>query len=124
METTLRVAALCCLSAASGFAGTWTGYLVNSKCFASLERNVNPDDTQGYVDHDRNWEIRYCSPNAKTKLFAVVEQDGTAFNLDAPGDAKAIDLLRKTGKKRYFGVLVTGERNKDTVKVDSISTVP
>jgi|HubBroStandDraft_4_1064222.scaffolds.fasta_scaffold496391_2 hypothetical protein len=117
----VRLGALLCLSSALSFAGTWSGALVDSDCYKSEERNVNPTDTSTNVDRDRNLEIRYCSPGAKTKSFAVVQQDGLSFKLDSVGDARAVELVRKTGKKSPFTVAITGEMIRNTIKVDSIS---
>ena len=120
----IRVAAMFCLPSALGFAESWSGNLVDSKCYGYMERNENPTDTMTYVDRDRNSETRYCSPNTKTKSFAVVLQDGLNFNLDTAGNAKAAELVRNTGKKSLFVVTVTGEMSKrNTVKVDSILMV-
>lgn len=120
MAIATRLAALICFSSALSFAGSWTGTMVNSKCWAAEERNVNPTDTSTFVDRDRNLEIRACSPNAKTKSFAVVLPDGLSFQLDAAGNMKAADLIRQSGKQSVFTVAVTGERIKNTVKVESI----
>jgi hypothetical protein len=117
----MRFATLLFLSSTFSFAGSWAGALVDSKCYAAEERNVNPTDTLTSVDRDRNSEIRYCSPRTKTKSFAIVLPEGTALKLDAAGDAKAAELVRATGKKSLFNVAVTGERDKNTIKVDSIS---
>jgi hypothetical protein len=116
-----RLAALVCLSSALGFAESWSGALVNSRCWTAEERNVNPADTTTFVDRDRNLEIRFCSPNAKTKSFAVVLPDGLSFQLDDAGNTKAAELIRQSGKQSVFTVAVTGERIKNTVKVESIS---
>jgi len=94
---------------------------VDSKCYDSAERNVNPTDTLTYVDRDKNQEIRYCSPSARTKSFAVVQPDGLSFKLDSAGNAKAAELVWKTGKKSLFAVAITGEMSRNTIKVDSIS---
>lgn len=117
----LRVAASLVLSSALSFAGNWSGVLVDAKCFSSEERNVNPTDTLTNVDRDRNLEIEYCSPRTKTKSFAVVQRNGLSFYLDSAGNAQAVELVRKTGKKSVFPVVITGEMTKNTVKVDSIS---
>ena len=121
MALSIRLAALLCLSSALGFAGIWSGALVDSKCYDSEEHNVNPTDTLTNVDRDKNLEIRYCSPSAKTKSFAVVLQDGLSFKLDSAGNAKAAELFRRTGKKSLFAVAITGEMSRTTIKVDSIS---
>ena len=82
---------------------------------------MNPTDTLTNVDRDRDLEIRYCTPNAKTKSFAIVNFDGLSFKLDSTGDAKAAELVRETAKKSRFKVVITGEMSKGTIKVDSIS---
>ena len=64
--TARRLATLFCLSTALGFAATWSGWLVDSKCYGSLERNKNPSDTLTYVDRDRGQEVRYCHAKSKT----------------------------------------------------------
>jgi hypothetical protein len=122
----MRLAALLCLCSGLSFAESWSGVLVDSKCYESEERNVNPTDTLMSVDRDTNSELRYCSPGAKTKFFTVVQPDGFSFRLDPAGNAKAADLIRKTGRKPRFQVVVTGELNKSRIgvsqiKVDSIS---
>ena len=120
---TMRLAGLVYLTSALSFAGSWSGTLVDSKCFYSEERNVNPTDTMIFVDRDMNLEIRYCSPSAKTRSFVIVQPDGLSFRLDSVGNAKAAELVRNTGKKSRIFVAISGELSKDTIKVDSISTV-
>ncbi len=117
----VRFASLLCLSSALSFAANWSGTLVDSKCYAAEERNVNPTDTEPYADRDRNLEIRYCSPNGKTKSFAVVQPDGASLKFDSAGNVKAADLVQKTGKRPRLYVAVTGELNKNTIQVESIS---
>lgn len=117
----IRLGALACLSAALGFAGTWSGDLVDSKCYTSEVNNRNPSDTDTFVDTDRGYEIRYCAPNAKTKSFAIVQPDGVSLPLDTAGNTQAAELVQKTGKKSVFPVAVTGKEEKGTIQVDSIS---
>jgi hypothetical protein len=109
------------LEAAPVFAESWTGDLVDSKCYASEENNVNPFDPPNNVNHDRGYEIRVCRPNARTKAFTVVNSDGQSVQLDASGNVKATDLVRQADRKSRLLVTVTGEKQKDTVRVDSIS---
>jgi hypothetical protein len=110
-----------CLVSAAAFAESWSGALVDFNCYASRERNVNPTDTLTHVDRDTNSEIRYCRPRAKTKVFAVVEPDGSTLKLEAGANAKAAEVVRKAGKESRIAVIVTGEMLGDTVTVDSIS---
>jgi hypothetical protein len=121
MSLKARLPPFLCLASALALAETWSGFLVNSSCYESLESNHNPNDTLTYVDRDRGSEVRYCAPNTKTKSFAVVEEDGESFTLDPAGNVKAAALVRQTGKKQLWPVNVSGQRQKDEVKVSSIS---
>jgi len=123
MRLVARLAFFLCLVSPAGLAQVRSGFLVDSKCYEALERNVNPTDTMTAVDRDRGWEIRYCIPKAKTKTFTVVEESGQSFRLDPAGDAKAIELVRKAGKKKYLEVDVTGEISDGRLKVAYISAV-
>lgn len=114
------------LISGSADAGTWSGFLVDSGCFQMRENNVNPTDTDTYVDRDRDLEVRLCYPSRKTKSFVVIDHDGLSFRLDDAGNVKAAELFQKTARKKeqYFPVVVIGERSKNTVKVASNAKVP
>src|SRR5215471_3446442 len=96
-------------------AATWTGYLLDAKCYASEERNVNPFAPSFDANHDRAYEIRVCRPKIRTKEFTVIDVNGQSFKLDPSGNAKATEFVREIGQKRLLYVTVTGERQKDTV---------
>jgi hypothetical protein len=123
MRLTVHLVFLLGAFAASGYARTWSGSLVDAKCYAAEERNVNPTDTELFVDRDRGYEIRYCSPKPKTKSFAVVSFDGASLILDSVGNAKAFELVQKAGKERPMHVTVTGEIIGKAIQVDSITPV-
>src|SRR5215469_11120352 len=105
-----------CLLAAPAFAThqaqqrTWSGFLVDSGCYEALERNTNPWDTNSFVDRDRNWEVRYCSPSLKTKAFTLVDRDGLSHKLDSEGSTKAADFVRENGKRDPMAVTLSGEQ--------------
>lgn len=115
-----------CLAATPAFATqqsrrqTWSGFLVDSGCYEALERNTNPWDTSTYVDRDREREIRYCAPGAKTKSFTLVDRDGLSHKLDFEGAAKAAELVRRAGKKDPMAVTLEGEQREKEIQVDSI----
>jgi len=117
----LRILAAAVLTAAGAFAGTWTGALVDAKCYAAQERNVSPRDTLTSIDRDRDYEIRYCRPGAKTTLFAIVDHDGQVLELDPSSSARAEEIAKKVAKPGWVNVTVTGERKTKTIQVDSIS---
>lgn len=121
MKFAIPLALLFSLSAATAFAETWSGILVNAKCYAAEQRNVNPTDTETAVDTDKGAEIRYCTPKPKTKSFAVVERDGRALRFDPAGDAKASAYMQSAGKQRTYEVAVTGQMNGKRIQVESIS---
>jgi hypothetical protein len=117
----MRVCVLFCLASMAGFAGSWQGVLVNSKCYDALERNVNPFESGLDAGRDRNFEVRYCRANARTKSFTVVQPDGQSFKLDSKGNAKAAEIVRKGNQKLIFVVDVTGKVRSHVIEVDSIS---
>ncbi|MBV8843564.1 MAG: hypothetical protein JO307_12215 [Bryobacterales bacterium] len=117
----MRFAALVCLIAAPVFAGTWSGVLVNSKCYDDLERSVGPWESGVDANRDRNYEIRYCRANARTTEFTVVQPDGRSYRLDATGAAQAAEIVRNGNPKWMFVVAVSGKLTDDTIAVDSVS---
>lgn len=118
----MRLLFLLAVAAPLCTAETWTGHLVDSRCYQNLEENHSPSDTETNVDRDRDMEIRYCRPKLKTKAFALVDFNGQSVKLDPTGNAKAAELVRSapTGTKQFY-VTATGELNKDTLKLNSIS---
>jgi hypothetical protein len=112
-----------CFASALAMGESWTGVLVDSKCYAAEERNVNPTDTSTAVDTDKSMEIRRCSPKAKTNSFAIIRPEGQVLQLDAGGNAKAAGLVRTSGRKAPLRVALTGEMSGQAVKVGSISLV-
>jgi hypothetical protein len=122
MTLILRFACLLCLISTLSSAESLSGWLVNSKCFSSMERNRG--DVPSYVNWDENGAIRYCSPTKKTRSFAIVRQkDGLPFQFDASGNEKAIDL-GLIGKKFAYLVKVEGvTRRRDRIVTRSTIAV-
>jgi hypothetical protein len=50
-----------------------------------------------------------------------VDHDGLSYTLDAAGNAKAAEIVRRTGKKRLLEVSVIGEAGKNVIQVLTIS---
>lgn len=91
----------------------------------SQERTV---ESQGSCENrpaipirDRNLEIRFRRPREKTKPFAVISQAGLSFKLDFARNAKAAELVWRTGKQSGYEVAVTGGMSKHIIQVESIS---
>jgi hypothetical protein len=118
MMLPLRLAFLLPLGSMLTFAASWSGALVDSKCYTSAQQNVSHGHP-GSTNTKR--AVRSCSPNKKTNSFAIVQQVGMTFNLDGRGNEKAHELILKEGKKDHFVVNVTGDLTQETIKVDTIS---
>ena len=118
MIVTFRLAFLFTLASVLTFAASWSGALVDSKCYTSAEQNVSHGHP-GSTDTKR--AVRSCPPNKNTNSFSIVRQVGMTFNLDDRGNEKAHELVLKEGKKAHFMVNVTGDLTEETIKVDTIS---
>src|SRR5215467_15842767 len=90
----------------TGFAKKLDGVLVDASCYEAHERNISPWTLD--ASRDRNYEVQYCRANARAKSFTVVQPDGQSFKLDATGNAKAAEIVRKGNQKLIFVVHVTG----------------
>ena len=116
----MRVTILIFLASMVSFTRNLEGVLVDSSCYDAQERNISPWGSAVDGSRDRNYEIRYCRANARTKSFTVVQPDGQSFKLDSTGNAKASEIIRNGNPKFIFVVYVTGEERDHSFKVDSI----
>jgi hypothetical protein len=124
MRIAAGLASLVCLSSTLCLAGSWPGYLVDSKCYEALERNVGPLDNGSDVSRDRSFQARYCHPTGKTRTFVFMQQNGPDFRLDDVGNAKAAEFVRNKGKKAASLLSITGEKTGRLTQVSSISFAP
>lgn len=123
MKPAIQLSALLCAAASAAIAGSWSGVLVDSNCYQSQLNNVGLDEAMSYSGRDMHYSVRYCSPDTKTVTFGVVEDTWHLVVLDPAGNAKAAELLRRAETQRMIQVKVTGEIDKNTVKVDSLSRI-
>jgi hypothetical protein len=118
----MRLASLLLCISTAGFATTWSGYLVNSRCYGSNQANVSQDANIGSTDLAR--QVRTCAARPGTKRFAVVPPDWSNLRLDATGNAKASSLVRSQRHGKVMGVTVAGPRRRNRVKVASVRAIP
>lgn len=118
----MKLVLILSLASAAAFAETFTGTLVNGDCYAREERNVTLRDPA--ANHDYNFELQQCAPNAKTKQFAIVDFNGQALMLDQSGNAKAAALVSQQHRKGRLEVTVSGRKDHETIEADSISANP
>ena len=125
MRLCVRLAVLIVLAAAAAGAQSWTGYIVDAKCYDLEERNMRPTDTETYVDRDVAYEIRVCHPTPKSKTFVFFEQEGLRYRLDAAGNAKVAEFVHANGKRSADLVSVSGTKSAGYhLQLDSISLKP
>lgn len=118
----MRLAALLFCISTVGLANSWSGFLVDSRCWESRQNNVSQDTST--ASRDMDGDVRYCSPRAHTTKFAVIQHDWTPLKLDSDGNTEAAELVQhgKVGCVTY--VYVTGTVNHHTIRVHSISAPP
>lgn len=62
-----------------------------------------------------------CALACAKSGFGILLADGTYLKLDEAGSQKVVTALKETKKTDHLRATVTGERDGDTVKVQSIS---
>ena len=100
-------------------AGSWSGWLVSAKCFASMDANHNDTDRS----RDGNLMVRYCTPDKDTKSFTLVRNDDSPFKFDSAGNEKAAALPLSLGKHFVYFVKVSTEKVGNAFKVQRIAIV-
>ena len=87
----------------------WQGVpVVDSQCDTKVKDN--PDE------HTASCALA-CAKNG----YGIITSEGTCLKFDKSGNAKVVDLLKQNRKKDHLRVTVDGERNGDTIKVNSVS---
>jgi hypothetical protein len=120
----MRLVGLLFSLSVAALAGTWSGQLVDSRCYASETTNVSAD--AGFGGRDMVGELRRCLVNERTKKFGVVLNDWSTYRFDARGNAQASEMVRQKRKQSAYHVTVGGALNpkKHTIAVSSLSVKP
>ena len=103
-------AVLFVLFASSGFAASWNGYLVDSKCWDSRQGNISADAPT--VSRDMREDVTYCSPTDDTRSYAVVLSDWSKLKFDGGGNTAALQFVLAHGEGRIQPVTVDGTSYK------------
>ena len=89
-------------------AETWTNVpIVDVACSAKVK--ANPDA------HTRD-----CALQCAKSGYVVIASDGAVLKLDAKGNQEAIAALKATVNEDHLRATVTGEREGDIIKVQSL----
>lgn len=93
----------------SAAAETWKNVaVVDSMC--SVKAKASPDE-----------HTTKCALACAKSGFGILTADGSYLKFDEAGDEKAVAALKNTKKSDHLRATVTGERDGDTIKVQSIS---
>jgi len=92
------------LCAATAFAETWNGSIVDVMCKGKDLAN----------------HTRQCSLSCAKSGFGIVLPDGKFIKLDEAGNAKALAALKASAKEKDLKAKVTGKLNGEVVQVESI----
>jgi hypothetical protein len=92
------------LYAATAFAGTWTGTLVDVMC----------------KDKDLAGHTTKCALGCAKSGYGLVLPDGKFVKFDEKGNARALAALKATGKEKDLKAKVTGNLDGDVVNVESL----
>ena len=112
---------LCFFSVMAGMAlaETWSGTLVDARCYQYAKNNHNVSDSPGV--RDVAMDLRACAPKEKTHSFAIVLPDSEDVTLDPAGNSQAAQLVRQEAGKKALRVTVNGEMKKKMIAVNSIA---
>jgi len=105
----MRLASLLFCLATVGFAETWSGYLVDSRCYTRDQINTSRDG-ETTVSRDMRLTMSRCAPTDRTTHFAIVANDWSSFRLDEAGNERAAAIVSKNGKSKLYCVTVAGSR--------------
>ncbi|MGA2436457.1 MAG: hypothetical protein ABSG25_14375 [Bryobacteraceae bacterium] len=108
MKSFVLILAVFALSATMfGAVQTWNhAALIDSECAAKMK--ANPDA-----------HTRQCALMCAKSGLGIVTADGTFLKFDAKGTDQAIAALKASKQDDHLRATVTGEREGDTIKVQS-----
>lgn len=88
---------------------TWKGVpLVDSMCASKVKNDPDKHTTK-------------CALQCQMSGYGILAEDGTFLKFDKAGNAQALAALKGTKKTDHLRATVTGERQGDSIKVDSLA---
>ncbi len=88
---------------------TWKGVaLVDGMCASKVKSDPDKHTTK-------------CALQCQGSGYGLVTADGIFLKFDTAGNDKALAALKATKKADHLRATVTGEKDGDTIKVDSLS---
>ena len=104
-----------CLGAAFSYAESWTGKLLDASCYDTQKATIKSNESLA----------RTCAPTASTTDFAIQTSAGKVYKVNTSGNSALADDIRngvlKKDKDGDMHATITGSRDGDVVKVDSVN---
>jgi hypothetical protein len=69
---------------------------------------------------DPDAHTRACAMKCAKAGYGILDKDGNYLKFDEKGNQEAAKLLQSTDKKDHLRVNVSGKKEGDTIKVDSL----
>ena len=92
---------------------TLSGYLIDRECAPGIIEQGK----EASANHDRSCALMdLCAQSG----FGVLTSDGKFVTFDDPGSEKAIAAIENASKDKDYQVTVTGDRQGDEIKVESL----
>lgn len=110
MRQTVILLAMAAALGAAAAAEQWQGYLMDSACAAKMKDKAAAHKAK-------------CALSCSKGGYGLVTSDGKYLKFDEAGNAKALAALKKTSKDQDLTAQVTGTRDGDMIRVESI-TIP
>lgn len=120
MTRTSKMAIILGLASTFCYAENFNGKLIDASCYSKSRASSNSSS----ADRAANGKVEnQCAPTASTTNFAV-ESGKKIYRFDAAGNSKANEAMQsgslKADNDGDVHVSISGSRQGDTVKVDSI----
>lgn len=122
MRSIAKLGLAFCISGVFCYAENFNGKLIDASCY---DTSHTANRTANSADRSSNAKLdKECAPTSSTSNFAIEASGKKVYKLDHDGNLKAGEAMRsgtlKPDNDGDMHVSVTGSRQGDTVKVDSI----
>ena len=122
MRILTKLGVTLCMAGAFCYAENLNGKLIDASCYD----NSHPGNTTATSsDHSSKGKLdKECAPSSSTNSFALETSGKKVYRFDSSGNAKAAEAMQagtlKSDSDGDVHVSISGSRQGDTVKVDSI----
>jgi hypothetical protein len=108
MRKTFLLLSLTVIWSVAALAGEWQGYLMDASCAAKMKDKAAAHKAK-------------CALSCAKGGYGIVTAEGKFVKFDETGNAKALEALKATTKDQDLMAKVTGSKQGDVIKVESIT---